>query len=218
MFKMRPPEYVLGGTELRTSLYSEVRNWSTSLFTKQTLGISDFHFNSQLGSVSTIWRAQGRAGGQRAPLCAPHTRGGSSSLGPETPHGLCHRPTRLHTCAPLCATHTRGRSSSLGPETPHWLCHRPTRLHTCSMAIPSGWESSWACTCTHTHTHSCLMVMTAFCRSFSFVFFLVTRQIPDMPPGKGHDKGVGHPCMLKSVWPDRPWVTDRDVKDWELVP
>ena len=44
MFKMRPPEYVLGGTELRTSLYSEVRNWSTSLFTKQTLGISDFHF------------------------------------------------------------------------------------------------------------------------------------------------------------------------------
>ena len=52
---------VLGGTELRTSLYSEVRNWSTSLFTKQTLGISDFHFNSQLGSVSTIWQAQGRA-------------------------------------------------------------------------------------------------------------------------------------------------------------
>ena len=62
----------------------------------------------------------GRAGG-RVPLCAPHMRGGSSILGPET------------------------------PETPHWLCHRPTRLHTCSMAIPSGWESGWACTCTCTH-------------------------------------------------------------------
>ena len=62
----------------------------------------------------------GRAGG-RVPLCAPHMRGGSSILGPET------------------------------PETPHWLCHRPTRLHTCSLAIPAGWESGWACTCTCTH-------------------------------------------------------------------
>ena len=32
-------------------------------------------------------------------MCAPHTRGGSSTLGPETPHWLCHRPTRLHTCS-----------------------------------------------------------------------------------------------------------------------
>ena len=162
---MRPPEYVLGGTELRTSLYSEVRNWSTSLFTKQTLGISDFHFNSQLGSVSTIWRAQGRAG---ARLCA----GRVVNFG------------------------TRDTTLAMPPphQTPH-LQHG----HTFRVGKQLGMHMHM-----HMHTHSCLMVMTAFCRSFSFVFFLVPRRIPDTPPGKGHDKGVGHPCMLKSVWPDRP--------------
>ena len=58
----------------------------------------------------------------------------------------------------------------------------------------------------HAHAHTlmpdgddCILLV------FSLFFFC---GFPDKPPntprGKGHDKGVSHPCVLKSVWPDRP--------------
>ena len=50
------------------------------------------------GICDSASRMGGRAGG----CCAPHMRGGSSILeseSPETPHWLCHRPIRLHSCS-----------------------------------------------------------------------------------------------------------------------
>ena len=48
------------GDHIYKYIYSEVRNSSTSLFTKQTLGISDFHFK-----VGMYARARARAAPRR---------------------------------------------------------------------------------------------------------------------------------------------------------
>ena len=101
--------------------------------------------------------------------------------------------------ARLCARRTRGAGRQLWDQRHHigYATAPPDSTLAAWPYLQGGKGAGHA----HAHAHT-LMPDGDDC--ILLVSFWFSDKPPNTPPGKGHDKGVSHPCVLKSVWPDRP--------------